>query len=481
MNTIQRIAKNFSITGASQIISSLFGFFILIYIARYLGDSLFGKYCFALSFASFFIIISDLGISQYIIREISRKEYSKELLISNIYPMKLILSIVAFLLMSITINLTNYPNETIFLTEILGIYLILNSLASNFTSIFQALEKMEYNAFIVIIDKLIAFPLILCILSLDYGLIGLGYVYILIGLIDLILSFLLTKREIPKLGFQFELAIWKDIVYNSFPFAINIVFASFFFRIDTIILSIFVNDAVVGIYNAAYTPLLAICGILSVMAISALYPVMSKYYITSRKSLERIVINSSKYMAMIGFPIAVGCIILGKNFIELFYGNQYSESIVIFQVLALFIPIRLISSITGTLLTSIDKQNIRTIVVAISALFNIIINIIIIPYLGGVGAALATIISEFFLYILYIHFTKKFLGNIPIHRGFIKPAFASIIMGIFLYKIGVLNLIIQILISVIIYSLTLLGIRAFDEDDKIIINLLIKRGIRNDA
>ena len=55
MNTVQTIAKNTGVLGISQIITSILGFFLLIYIARYLGEVGFGKYSFAVSFTALFL------------------------------------------------------------------------------------------------------------------------------------------------------------------------------------------------------------------------------------------------------------------------------------------------------------------------------------------------------------------------------------------------------------------------------------------
>ena len=57
----------------------------------------------------------------------------------------------------------------------------------------------------------------------------------------------------------------------------------------------------------------------------------------------------SWYLSIISFPMAAGCLVLADRFISLFYGGGFSGSIIAFQILSLFIPIRLVSTITGTL------------------------------------------------------------------------------------------------------------------------------------
>ena len=154
MNTIQTIAKNTGVLAISQVITSILGFFLLIYIARYLGEVGFGKYSFAISFTALFVIFADLGINQLIIRELARnKELTNEYL-TNVSIIKLLLSFLAFGFIVLTINIMDYPRDTTYAVYLFGIYMILTSFAQTFRSIFQAFERMEYDAVVMVIEKI---------------------------------------------------------------------------------------------------------------------------------------------------------------------------------------------------------------------------------------------------------------------------------------------------------------------------------------
>ena len=475
MNAVQRIAKNAGVLGISHVITSILGFILLIYIARYLGEVGFGKYSFAVSFTALFIIFADLGISNLIIRELARnKELTNEYL-TNVSVIKLLLSFLAFGFIAVTINLMDYPQDTTYAVYLFGVYMILTSFALAFKSIFQAYEKMEYTAAVMIIEKIILIPLVLFVLTSGYGLIELAYVYVFVGIVAVTLSFSIVLIKITKPKPTINLSLWKTLIIGSIPFGLNALFGVLFFQIDTVMLSIFKDDAAVGIYNAAYVPLLALTGIISGMVVSALYPVMSRYFISSKDSLETFMVLPSKYMAIIGFPIGIGCFVLADRFIALFYLDQYSASIIAFQILALFIPIRLVSSITGTLLTSINRQSLRTVSVGFSALFNIVLNAVMIPYLSYVGASIATVLSEVFLYFVFIYFINKHYKKLELHKHFIKPLIASLVMGGFVfYFIGV-NLLLLILSACLVYFVMLLVLRTFTQEDKNIFKQVVRR------
>jgi len=481
MNNIKRIAKNIGVSGLSHILTSLLGFVILIYIARYFGEAGFGKYSFAISITALLAIFTNPGIDNLIIREISRNKKKANEYVTNAIIIKLPLSFLSFFIIVLTINLMDYPQDMKLIVYLFGIYMILSSFTHLFFSLFQAFEKMEYTATVMIIEKIILTLLIIFFLTRGYGLIVLANIYIIAGFVCVVLSlFIVYKKILPFVGFTYNVSLCKTLFIGSIPFVFNTFFGIIFFHIDTIMLSVLKNDIDVGVYSAAYTPLLAITGIISYMVASALYPVMSRQFMSSKKSLIKYTVLSSKYMTIIGLPIAVGCFLLADRFITLFYVDQYSASVMVFQILALFIPLRLISIITGTLLTSIDMQNMRTISVGLSALVNIILNLGLIYYLGYIGASIATVLSEIFLYFVFIFFINRYYMKLELHRHFIKPVAASLTMGGFILLFIGMNLFLLIILAGLVYFIILLLMNTFTQEDKNIFSQVIGKGENNE-
>ena len=475
MNTTRNIAKNIGMLGISSVITSILGFFLLIYIARYLGEIEFGKYSFAISFTTLLITFFSFGINNLIIREIARNKERTNEYLTNVLLIKIPLCILAFIFTIIVINILNYPPDTVYAVYLFGIYMILTSFGTTFRSIFQAYEKMEYDAILTIIEKLLLVILVLFVVFSGHGLIELAYIYIFTGIMSVMLSATIVFIKISKPRLRINLSLWKSLLIESIPFGLNALFAILFFKIDIVMISILKNDAMVGIYSAAYNPLLAL-GIIPSVFIAAIYPVMSRLFISSPDSLDVITERSSKYMAIIGFPVAIGCFVLADRFIELFYVDQFSASIAAFQILAFFIPLRWISSITGTFLTSTNRQGFRTLGVGLGALINIILNAVMIPSMGYIGACVATVLSEIFLYFIFIYFINKNYKKLTLNRHFIKPSVASLMMGGFILYFSYINLLLLVALAFVFYFMMLLLMKTFSEVDKKILTQVIKQG-----
>ena len=146
MNTVQRIAKNTGVLLASQVVSYVFGFFFVMYTARYLGAEGFGVLSFALAFTGIFGVFSDLGVSTLTVREVARDKSLAGKYLGNIVVMKVILVAITFGLIALAINILGYPEQTIKVVYLVALSIIFGAFSNIFNSIFQAYEKMEYQS-----------------------------------------------------------------------------------------------------------------------------------------------------------------------------------------------------------------------------------------------------------------------------------------------------------------------------------------------
>jgi len=171
----------------------------------------------------------------------------------------------------------------------------------------------------------------------------------------------------------------------------------------------------------------------------------------------------------------MGCFILADRFIALFYVDQYSASVIAFQILAFFIPLRWVSSITGTLLTSMNRSSLQAVSVGFSAMCNIVLNAAMIPYLSYIGASIATVLSEIILYFCFIYFINKHYKKLNLHKHFTKPIVASLMLGIFIFCVRDISLFLLIILAGLMYFAILILLKTFTPEDKTIFRRVIKR------
>lgn len=474
MNTIQRIAKNTAALFAAQFVVALLSLVLTIYIARSLGDVIFGKYSFALAFTAIFAVFSDLGYNTLLIREVARDKSQASKYLSNVISVRALLSLIIFALIVITINLMGYPADTKNVVYLFGIYTLVISFSAVFKVTFRAFEKMEYEAGITILAGIIRVSLGLLVLFLGYGLIELAWVFLFSGIFDVLFSFLVCERRFVKPKIELDFDFWKSTIKVALPLGMLSIFGLIYVRTDTIMLSIMEGDAVVGWYNAAYNLVLGFKPIPHLF-MNAIFPLMASYYVSSKDSLRIVYEKSFKYLFILGLPLAVGITLLADKIIIILYGEQFYPSIIALRILAWDVLIVFLYFCLAFILVSIDKQNQMAVIAGCAALMNIILNLFLIPSFSYVGAAVATIITETTLIALYLILISKSFHKLPLSKIFVEPLIASLIMGSFIYCLISINLFLLITFAVLVYFMSLYSVKGFSEDDLELLKVIIRK------
>jgi len=473
LNTVRRVAKNTLSLASAEVITKLLAFVLIIFIARHLQDVGFGKYSFALAFASFFAIVSDLGLSTLTIREVARDKSLAGKYLGNIVLVKFVLSFVSLLLVVVAINLMHYPPDTTLAVYIAGAAVVVTSFNQFFRSIFRAFEKMEYEAVVRVIEKVVVFSLVMCLIYFGYGLIEILSAFLISSFFSLIFSGLIVLKKFAKPKFEVDFSFLRNAIKEALPFGLTAVFVTIYFQIDTVMLSIMQGDAVVGWYNAAYH---IIFGLMFIPAafVGSIFPLMSKYYKSSEESLKRIYNIGFKYLLIVALPIMVIGFMFADKIILFLYNLEYAPSISAFRALILVIPIIFLTSLFGPTLQSINKQRIVSYVAGFNALLNVVLNLILIPTYSYIGAAIATVLTEGLGLILMFYFISRFLTKISIFEDVMKPLFCASILIFFIYYFKQVDWILLCVLGVPLYGVLLYILKLISKEDIKLFRNLIK-------
>lgn len=478
MSSVKRIAKNTGILFVSNIISKFFGFVYTIYMARYLGAEGFGILSFALAFTGMFGVLADMGLQPLTVREVARNTELSGKYLGNIAVIKSILGIITFILIVLAINLMNYPAETVYVVYLIAFYVLINSLNGMFYSIYQGHEKMEFVGIGGILNSSLMLLGVFIAMYFGFNVEGFAYIYLISGTGVLLYNLIISTWKFVKPKIEIDLKFWKELLKEAWPFALSGLFITVYYWIDSVMLSYMVGDLVVGWYNAAYRIILVFLFI-PVMVNMVIYPIMSKYYTTSNKSLKIICEKYFKIMLMIGIPLGVLTTVFAKEIVLTIFGQDYHGTIIALKILIWGLVSIFANAPFVKLFESINRQSLVTKVTGFAMIMNIILNMLLIPKFSYIGASIATLITEFTIavFVIAIGIKLRYATFIDVLNSLIKLIICGILMFMYL-KISMLFLgtIIPAISSLIVYSL-LLYIMALDKDDKKILkSLLIKKG-----
>lgn len=476
MGQLQTIAKNSAVLLTAQVISYIFSFFITIYIARYLGTEGFGILSFALAFTGMFSVLADMGLNTFMVREVAREPAARDRYVTNIFLIKTLLAVLTLILIVVTINLLEYPPETILVVYILSLYIILNSLGGIFNSIFQAYQQMEWQSIGTILNSALLLGVVLMAIYLNLDVVAFASSYLLVSAVVLIYSFLIYiwKFHLPQ--FRVDLAFWHPTLGEAWHFGLISIFSTVYVWIDTLILSLFQGNEAVGIYNAAYRLVLVYLFIPTVFNMS-IFPVMSRFFIDAQDSLKRTVEKYFDFMILIGTPLAVGTALLAPEIIMFIFGDQYTGAIIALQILVWSILFIFLNSPFFQLMSSIDRQQTLTRIVAICMVVNIVLNLIFIPRYSYVAASIITVITEFLAFILTLHSVRKLGYHILTAKMKLigKVVLVSGLTGLVILYFPEFNLILTIIAAVLTYLVLIYLTKCVQREDIRLVKDILNR------
>lgn len=428
MNTAQRIIKNTLSLLCSGVISQLFGFVVVIYLARALGPDSFGKINFAVAFLAFASLLANLGMPLWGTKEIAADQSKIFFLTASIIALRLLLSVAGFLVLIGISLVLNKPADVAALLILYGLGLF--PLALSLDWVFQGIEKMEVIGAGRIITALSNLGLILLLVRGPQHLLWIPVINALAGLLGAMLLLIVFKRQKNKLTLRLDREACRLIVRQSLPLGISMILIQVIYYLDTILLGFLRSNAEVGMYNAAYKIVL-----FTVMAgafyFDAIFPVIAQYYQISRSAIHKLLSYSARLVAVLAIPLGIGCTLLAQPILHLFYGPRYAHSAIALQILIWAAVLIYFNMIYARAMWACNQQKAYVKIVAGQALLNVVLNLACIPWLGMAGAAVSKVAAELAgLFFYYREFSK--IVRVPFGPYLGKPLLASLPMILFL-------------------------------------------------
>ena len=475
MSRVQTIFKNISWLMISQIFVSILGFSWTILIARYLGVSDYGVLGFAISFISLIAFAMDFGVSSYAIRHIATDYDSAPRYLGNIIPLKCIFCIGTAILSVIILILMRSNELTINITLLFLIEGILVTFISMMNGCFLAFEKGKYQAIGNIFVNSILLILLLTSIYTNLGIYGITISYVTANVIGFIYSYYILNKYISKPHFEFDKDFCKKITIYSLPFAITGLLHTIYYSIDVVMLTNLVGSYATGIYNATYK-LISVLTLFYSVYNSVIYPVMIKFFKNDKKLLIITYEKSIKYLMLIMIPLSVATMYYSLDIIQLIYGHEYDAASQILSILIWTVCLLFVNGAGNTLLNASYKEVSVTKIYGVAAIFNVVTNLILIPYLSFVGAAITTLLSDILIFIIQKYIIHK-NGQKPdkrLYKDLAKISAGSLVLGVALYFLK-LNMWVAIPVGIGIYLICIYLLKLFDDDDKYVIKEILGR------
>ena len=448
---------------------------ILVYfLSRRLGAEGMGQYALLSSYLSVFSTIASMGLGGLIVREITRNRQEIHRLTVNALIFGVFSSLIAMIVMDVTIGFMNYDRELL-LALIIGSTCLMPAGCSRFLeSAFLAVEKSEFTALGQFLENLLKVALCTLFMLAGYGIVAISAMTAISKLVGVCLLLILYFKAVGVLSFEPKKNVMTMLLKQSPVFLGIAIFSSIYVNVDIILLSKLASVSSVGIYSAA-SKISQLSAVVPVAFSMALLPTFSRDFVHGLDSLRAKTELSIHYVLIICFPLVGGLIVLAEKLIFLIYGLEFGRSAFILQLMApSLIPYSLMLILAQTLIAA-NYQRIDLVINVVAACLATCLNYVLIPKFVEIGAVLAGICTLLTFLSLQIRFITRNMFPLKLIQLSIKPFLASLGMIFVTYWLRETNLLINYLISTMAYFTLLIFLKGLSPDEMAVIVTTVKR------
>ncbi len=409
----KKATNSIAINGILNIIqkcSTIFFPLITIpYLSRVLGATNFGKFSFSHSIVAYFLLFAMLGINTYAVREGASKRdnpqeiltFSKEITTINLYSVLL-----SFGVLLLVVFLGGFASDYQKLLLILSCLLPLTFVGRDWINVVY--EDYLYTTVRYLIVQVLGVLLIFLLVKTQADYIIYTAIYALTSTLGYVINFFYTRRYV-----KFRLTRKTNIKKHLVPILILFVAqlaATIYIESDITMLGLYCTEQEVGIYSIAskvYSLIKAVINAITAVVIPRIVYHLSK---GERDNSDNLLNKLFLTLFTIIFPLAVGICIFNYDVLLLIGGGEYVSGGQALIVLTITLPIAVFSGyFCNAVLVPAKKEKAFMWITVISATSNILLNLIMIPFFGILGAAITTLISEIVVVILSCIISRKSL------------------------------------------------------------------------
>lgn len=402
--------KNFLLVLISNAVSAATGFLISILLARKLNVSDYGLFGTLSVIMSMLPMMLDFGLSTSIVRHIGSNKQTEHQTLSTVLIYKLITSLlltVPFLLLASHLStlLLNDDSYVTYLIVVWGGALLLN-LSYAFQAVTQTFAELRNYALFNLLQTLLRFLLIWAIIATGFPTIGNLVLALAISCIAPFLWGMLLFSK--KIHFEFDWAILSSLLNFAKWVGFSSFLAVFLMRIDVFMLNRLSNRLEVAYYIAAFQ-LAFVFPLVTMSLTNSLLPKVTS--LAGRDSQREYVYNVIKFSPL----IFAGCIFLllsADQIIQCLFGARYIHAVAPFKVLLPVFMLGMIITPLGMIVYPLERPELNTVLFAVQIIINLIVDYLLVPTYGAVGAAWGTVAAKvaaavIVLYWVWIYVYRK--------------------------------------------------------------------------
>lgn len=390
MTTWQRVWQSLSWLGLEQLLSNGLNVVVVILIMRQLGPGDYGQLSYLTSLALLLGAVSRLGLDAVTVRRLAVDGGQQQQLLDTVVGLRGGAALLAFLAFAAQVERT--PGS-----ELVSGLLVAASLlfmpADVINQVFVAQLRSRPMALLRMGSKVTIMGLKGGMLACHAPLVGFALVYTLEFALQAVSMARVARVSGVRLGVRhFSPALARELLCESWPLLLASMMAAIYVRIDQVMLTRMVGPAANGTYAAA-TKFADVASMLPFILLTTVFPLMARLKERSDEQFRVCSQGLFTLMGVLAMAIALGTSLASGFIGARILGGAFSGLPLILSIHVWSLVFTCFESVRGRCLMLQGLARYQALTGALGAVVNIGLNLVLIPSHGGVGAAIATLIS----------------------------------------------------------------------------------------
>lgn len=470
-SSYQKTARDTVIYGGATVLASLIGLIQLPLLTKTLGAYGYGLWSQVNVTVSLLLPFTGLGLAIALVRFLAA-EKNREDIQEGFYSIFLVtcgasavVSLAMFILAS-PLAVKFFDGE-VQIVRITAAIVFVSSLEPIYLNLIRTFQQIKMYSIFTVAEGYGQLGLIALLVLCGYGITSVVLSVLVVKVAIIIILFFLVKSQIGIKKPNFSRM--KEFLSLSLPTVPRRMGFWLVTVSDRYIISFFLGVTAVGIYSAAYGLGQLPYSFVSILTFILLVPLSQLYDEGRMEEVTTHLSYSLKYFLAIAIPFVFGAAVLAEPLLRLFSTPEIaSQGGIITPLIALAVLILGISNIISNILLLVKKTKIMAYIWIIAAVLNLLLNIMFVPRMGILGAAIATLIAYLLALGLSTYYSFREF-RFSIHWLFIaKSLVASVAMSLaiwFMSHQGNLDTILTVGAGVVIYGVGLMLLRGFSKEE----------------
>jgi len=475
-------ARDISYVAGAQIAVSLLQFARLPILTKWLGASLYGTWSLIWVTVVLITPLATLGLGMAFTRFLAVERDNARIresflsVVFTILAAGVFVSIILILCSDLFASSIIGDINSSHLIRLASFMVLTQALSQVGVRFFQTFRKMKWYSTLLAAKATAQLGLMVAFLLLGWELKGL-IIAVLIS--DTLCLAVALSAALGQIGFQFpRFTELKSYLKYGLPLVPGSAILWVIHSSDRYIIGYFMEAKDVGIYTAAYA-LASIISLFRVPLQMVLLPAVSKSYDDGEIAKTRTYLKYSlKYLMMLSIPSAFGLSILASPLLHILTTAEFTSGSVVIPFVASGLLFYGLYQVCMNVLYLGKKTYWILWLLSISAALNIGLNLLLIPHLGILGAAVATLAAYFVLGMLTALVSLRYFKfdlNLPFT---VKSILASAIMALAIWllnPVSITGVTVSILLGVVIYFVIIFVLKGFDKKELSLFKDLVSR------